>query len=194
MRKRLHIKFKSVKGSEFVSDFFDEETGKVHLESVVESIYNNKTLIASNGNIEIVKLGWSDGLMNFKYLKDNPVFYGYQEVKRNVKLTDIQLKKQLLQALYYRNKSPKKIKSKVKVFCLNSERFYAYVFAEDIKDLIDSITPLLDNTEKSGSTTWQDKNLQDFMKSYKINFTIYKMPTEVDLANIQRDIYLRCLK
>lgn len=194
MRKRLHIKFKSLKGSEFISEFFDEETGKVYNEPVVESIYNNKTLIASNGNIEVVKLGWSDGLMNFKYLKENPVFYGYQEVKRDVRLTDKQLKKQLLQALYYRHKSPKKIKSKVKVFCLNSEKFYAYVFTEDIIDLIEGIEPLLENTKKSGSKTWQDIDLQNYILSYNINFTIYKMPTEVDLANIQREIYLRCLK
>lgn len=193
MRERLHIKFKSILGSDFVSEFYDDETGKLYKESVIESVYNNKTLIASGGNIEIIKYGHSDGLMQFKYLKKEKAFYGYQETKRNVSCTDVQLKKQLLQVLKYLYDAPIRIQRKVKVVCLNSEKFYAYVFIEDLKELITSLQPLFRLSKMSASQTWKDQSLKNCIMHIDIPFKIKKMPTDVDLANIQREIYLNCL-
>lgn len=193
MRTRLHIKLIPLKGLDFYEDFFDEDTGELLKEAAIETIYNNKTLIASNTNIEIVKKGWSDGWMQFKY--PGQMFFGYQEVKRKVPCTELQFRKQLLQALkyFYDDTLNTKRDKKVKVFCLNSERFYTYVLRSDLEELFKDLFPAFELTKESASDTWKDPLLKSIMLSHKIPFRVYKMPDTVELHNILRDIYLQCL-
>ncbi len=193
MRTRLHIKLIPLKGLNFYKEFFDEDTGELLKESAIETIYNNKTIITSNTNVEIIKKGWSDGWMQFKY--PGQTFFGYQEVKRKVPCTELQFKKQLLQALkyFYDDTFNTKKGNKVKVFCLNSERFYTYVLRSDLEDLIKDLFPAFAASKQSASNTWKDPLLKNIMMSHKIPFMVYKMPNGVELHNILRDIYLQCL-
>lgn len=195
MRTRLHIKLIPLKGLDFCQEFFDEDSGDLLKESAIETIYNNKTLIVSNTNVEIVKKGWSDGWMQFKY--PGQIFFGYQETKRKVPCTNLQFRKQLLQALKYFYddviiKGNGKDK-KVKVFCLNSERFYTYVLRSDLEELFKELFPAFALTKESASNTWRDPLLKSIMMSYNIPFRTKRMPEEVELHNIIRDIYLQCL-
>lgn len=196
MRQRLHIKLVPLKGSDFVNEFYDEMTGKLLPESAIETIYNNKTLIASGTNVEIIKRGFSDGWMTFRHLERK--FFGFQETKKNVPCTDNQLKKQLLQDIKYFYddivaQDRKLINSDVKVFCLNSEKFYAYVLRSDLEDLFKEIFPFFALTNKTASHTWEDTKLREIINSFDIPFRVKRMPTEVELHVIIRDIYLQCL-
>lgn len=161
--------FIPVSGLDILDQIFDEEHNDFELEEVIEDVYKMMTYKASNMQIMTVKRGFyksretTDGYMNFG---DN--FYGLQEVKRKVSNTVNQYKKQLLQALrylwLYRNDPS------IKVFILNSEKFYVYVLREDIEDLINSLAPLFAKSNKSACKTWDDLALRFAIQKAEIKF------------------------
>ena len=161
--------FIHVNGLEILDQIFDEEHNDFELEEVIEDVYKMMTYKASNMQIMTVKKGFyrskekTDGYMNFG---DN--FYGLQEVKRKVTNTKNQYKKQLLQALrylwLYRNDPS------IKVFILNSEKFYVYVLREDIEDLINALAPLFAKSTKSACRTWDDIDLRVTIQKWNIPF------------------------
>ena len=134
--------FISVSGLEIIDQIYNEEHNDFELEEVIEDVYKMMTYKASNMQIMTIKRGFyksrekTDGYMSFG---DN--FYGLQEVKRKVCNTENQYRKQLLQALRYLwlyKNDPS-----IKVFILNSEKFYVYVLREDIEDLINGTDKIL---------------------------------------------------
>jgi len=166
-------KFIPVSGLEILDQIYDEEHNDFELEEVIEDVYKMMTYKASNMQVMTVKRGFyksrekTDGYMTFS-LNGNEKFYGLQEVKRKVRTTENQYKKQLLQALrylwLYRNDPS------IKVFILNSEKFYVYVLREDIEDLISSLAPLFAKSNKSACKTWDDYALRRAIQDYNVNF------------------------
>lgn len=163
--------FVSVSGLEILGQIYDEEHNDFELEEVIEDVYKMMTYKASNMQIMTIKRGFyksrekTDGYMSFG---DN--FYGLQEVKRKVCNTENQYKKQLLQALRYLwlyKNDPS-----IKVFILNSEKFYVYVLREDIEDLINSLAPLFAKSSKSACKAWDDLSLRFAIQKAKIEFHI----------------------
>ena len=131
------------------------------------------TYKASNMQVMTVKRGFyksreqTDGYMTFSYNGDEK-FYGLQEVKRKVCNTENQYKKQLLQALRYLwlyKNDPS-----IRVFILNSEKFYVYVLRKDIEELINILEPLFAKSDKSAYETWNDVELRLTMKNYPVKF------------------------
>jgi len=166
-------KFIPVSGLEIIDQIYDEEHNDFELEEVIEDVYKMMTYKASNMQVLTVKRGFyksrekTDGYMTFS-VDGNEKFYGIQEVKRKVCNSVNQYKKQLLQALrylwLYRNDDS------VKVFILNSEKFYVYVLREDIEDLINNLSPLFEKSSKSACESWNDLSLRKTIQSYNINF------------------------
>ena len=165
--------FISVSGLDILDQIYDEEHNDFELEEVIEDVYKMMTYKASNMQILTLKKGFyksrekTDGFMTFS-INGNEVFYGIQEVKRKVCNSTNQYKKQLLQALrylwLYKNEPS------IKVFVLNSEKFYVYVLREDIEDLINQLSPLFAKSDKSACKTWDDTDLRRTIQSYNINF------------------------
>jgi len=165
--------FISVSGLDILDQIYDEEHNDFELEEVIEDVYKMMTYKASNMQILTLKKGFyksrekTDGLMTFS-INGEEKFYGIQEVKRKVCNSTNQYKKQLLQALrylwLYKNESS------IKVFVLNSEKFYVYVLREDIEDLINQLSPLFAKSDKPACKTWNDTDLRRAIQSYNINF------------------------
>lgn len=168
-----NLKFIPVSGLEILDQIYDEEHNDFELEEVIEDVYKMMTYKASNMNVMTVKRGFyksrekTDGFMTFLYNGEEKCF-GIQEVKRKVCNSVNQYKKQLLQALrylyLYRNDPS------IKVFILNSEKFYVYVLREDIEDLINQLKPLFEVSTKPACKTWDDHTLRRMIQSYNINF------------------------
>lgn len=165
--------FISVSGLDILDQIYDEEHNDFELEEVIEDVYKMMTYKASNMQILTLKKGFyksrekTDGFMTFS-LNGDEKFYGIQEVKRKVCNSTNQYKKQLLQALrylwLYKNEPS------IKVFVLNSEKFYVYVLREDIEDLINQLSPLFAKSDKSACKTWDDIDLRRIIQSYDVNF------------------------
>jgi len=166
-------KFIPVSGLDILDQIFDEERNDFELEEVIEDVYKIMTYKASNMQVITLKKGFyksretTDGYMTFS-LNGDEKFYGIQEVKRKVCNSINQYKKQLLQALKYLwlyKNDPS-----IKVFILNSEKFYVYVLRDDIEDLISVLSPLFAKSSKSACRTWDDSLLRKTIQEYNINF------------------------
>lgn len=166
-------KFIPVSGLEILDQIYNEDFNDFEIEEVIEDVYKMMTYKASNMQVMTVKRGFyksrekTDGYMTFS-MDGSEQFYGIQEVKRKVCNSVNQYKKQLLQALrylwLYRNEPS------VKIFILNSEKFYVYVLREDIEDLISSLAPLFSKSDKSACKSWDDLDLRRTIQNYNINF------------------------
>lgn len=189
--------FKIVKGEDFYSDFFGED-GKVELESAIETVYNNNTILTSIGKIDIIKKGFSDGYMRFRYTDNIVRFYGLQETKRDVKPTITQFTKQLIQAFGYYGKLSPSLQRFCKVFCLNSAYFYGYILVEDIKDLLDSVLPAINSSGISASKLYSkmpeiSSCIKSYLEDHKDLLHYKNLPNNFELNQIFREIYLNCL-
>lgn len=183
--------FIPVSGLDILDQIFDEEHNDFELEEVIEDVYKMLTYKASNMQILTVKKGFyksrekTDGYMTFS-VSGNEKFYGIQEVKRKVCNTTNQYKKQLLQALrylwLYRNDK------NVKVFVLNSEKFYVYVLRKDIEGLIEALSPLFAKSDKSACKTWEDLDLRRTIQNYNINFNTTLL-RDLELDKTLEEIY-----
>lgn len=187
------LNFVSVSGLEILDQIYNEEYNDFELEEVIEDVYKMMTYKASNMQVMTVKRGFfksrekTDGYMTFSINGDEK-FYGIQEVKRKVSNTPNQYRKQLLQALRYLwlyKNDPS-----VKVFVLNSEKFYVYVFRKDIEDLINELAPLFSKSDKSACKSWDDLDLRHKIQSYHIQFhtTLIKdLYLDKELINIYKE-------
>ena len=165
--------FISVSGLEILDQIYNEEYNDFELEEVIEDVYKMMTYKASNMQVLTLKKGFyksretTDGYMTFS-IRGKEKFYGIQEVKRKVRTTENQFKKQLLQALRYLwlyKNDPS-----IKVFILNSEKFYVYVLREDIEDLINTLAPLFDKSDKPAYKAWDDEALKITIQKTEIKF------------------------
>lgn len=187
------LNFISVSGLEILDQIYNKEYNDFELEEVIEDVYKMMTYKASNMQVMTVKKGFyksrekTDGYMTFS-LNGEEEFYGIQEVKRKVANTPNQYRKQLLQALRYLwlyKNDPS-----VKVFVLNSEKFYVYVFRKDIENLINELCPLFSKSDKSACKTWDDLDLRHKIQEYPIQFhtTLIKdLALDKELITIYRE-------
>lgn len=187
------LNFISVSGQEILDQIYNKEHNDFELEEVIEDVYKMMTYKASNMQVMTVKRGFyksrekTDGYMTFS-LNGEEEFYGIQEVKRKVANTTNQYKKQLLQALRYLwlyKNDPS-----VKVFVLNSEKFYVYVFRKDIEDLISELAPLFSKSNKSACKTWDDLDLRHKIQESPIHFhttLIRDLALDRELINIYKE-------
>lgn len=183
--------FIPVSGLEILSQIYNEEYNDFELEEVIEDVYKMMTYKASNMQVMTVKKGFyksrekTDGYMTFS-LNGDERFFGIQEVKRKVCNSTNQYRKQLLQALrylwLYKNEPM------VKVFVLNSEKFYVYVLREDIEDLINSLAPLFAKSNKPACKTWDDIRLRRTIQEYNINFHTTLL-RDLELSETLEEIY-----
>lgn len=183
--------FIPVTGQELYDQMYDKEHNYIQLETVIEDIYKMGTYRASNMQVSTIKRGFygsreqTDGYMTFS-LNGEEKFYGIQEVKRKVCNNPSQYKKQLLQALrylwLYRNDPS------IKVFVLNSEKFYVYVLRKDIENLIEQLNPLFAVSKQPAYKSWKDINLQRTILNADIPFhtTLLK---DLRLDNALKEIY-----
>ena len=183
--------FIPVTGQELYDQMYDKEHNYIQLETVIEDIYKMGTYKASNMQVSTIKRGFykskeqTDGYMTFS-LNGEEKFYGIQEVKRKVSNKPSQYKKQLLQALrylwLYRNDPS------IKVFVLNSEKFYVYVLRKDIENLIEKLNPLFALSNEPACRSWKDKKLQETILDANIPFhtTLLK---DLRLDNTLKEIY-----
>lgn len=183
--------FIPVTGQEIYNQIYDKEHNYIQLETVIEDVYKMATYKASNMQVSTIKRGFygsreqTDGYMTFA-IDGKEEFYGIQEVKRKVSNRPSQYKKQLLQALrylwLYRNDPS------IKVFILNSEKFYVYVLRKDIEHLIDELSPLFEVSKQPAHKSWYDLDLQSKIMSTEIPFhtTLLK---DLRLDNALKEIY-----
>lgn len=199
MKETLKTNFKKINKLEYYNDMF--VNNEVDKESVIESVFNNWTIMTTNGKVKITKRGWTDGVMKFGYINGKDPshvnFYGLQECKRKVKLTNTQLCKQLLQSLKYYNDyfDSTSLQNKFKVFCLNSEKFYCYIYFDELpEDFINEIIKLIKASSYSASVAWKDPSLKCCMETWahKLPFHVKKMIDEVKLDEIFTEIYRHC--
>lgn len=183
--------FIPVTGQELYDQMYDKEHNYIQLETVIEDIYKMGTYKASNMQVSTIKRGFynsreqTDGYMTFS-LNGEEKFYGIQEVKRKVSNRPEQYKKQLLQALrylwLYRNDPS------IKVFVLNSEKFYVYVLRKDIENLIEELNPLFANSKEPAYRSWQDTTLKNTILNANIPFHTALLK-DLRLDNALKEIY-----
>lgn len=186
---------------------YDNE-GNLYVEEVIEDVYKVNLSDCSSGHIHTLKMPagnkgkrMTDGWMNFKYTETVKGFHGIHECKRGSAASVKKLPYQLAQAIKYYWEicvSLKKQREKdFKVFCLTSEKYFAYVYKEDIQALLDSLNELFESDDcppnELANKPYKHKSIIETITKYDIPFHIKEMPTDVDLANIARDIYIHCL-
>lgn len=206
MRQRLPKDFfNTIKGIEFVPDFYDGIPfySKVEKESVIETVYNNNTIMSSLGKVDIVKKGWTDGLMRFRYNGRIISFYGLQEAKRDVNPTVTQLTKQLLQALGYYSQLESTVREDCLVFCLNSAYFYGYILRSQIEELIEKVIPLINESGLSASKLYSNLPnakalVRDWIEEHYNECHLRGLEGEeeakaFEINEVLREIYLNCL-
>lgn len=184
---------------------FDDE-GNLFPESTVESVYISSISGCTQGKVQTIKIPsknrrrMTDGWMKFRYTDSVKGFTGIQECKRGKAASINKLPLQLAQAIKYyweichtNNKHVKEFK----VFCLTSEKYFAYVYKDKIVELLDTLNTLFleDDCPPNdlANKPYLHKPIIDAIKDFEIPFIIKEMPTQVDLANIMRDIYIHCL-
>lgn len=206
MRQRLPKNFLTViKGTEFCPDFYIDVPywGKVDKEAVIETVYNNNTLMTSVGKVDIIKKGWTDGLMRFRYKDRIVAFYGLQESKRDVTASRTQITKQLIQVLGYYSQLEETVKKDCLVFCLNSAYFYGYIFRSQIEDLIEKVLPIIKESGLSASKLYNKLPEAKALVSNWVNdhyhechieeLTGEKCAEAFEINKVIREIYLNCL-
>lgn len=168
------------------------------LEKTIEQVYVSKAPKATDFHVEIAAEGHNDGTVLF-YYKGKIAFMGEQEVKRNVSATRTELSKQLLQLLHYHYQKvvvpPNPPKYNYKVFILNSSKFFAYVYLEDLTEVLNQLVPLFKEIECSASQTWNQPRLQMAMKSImdSIPIVVHEITDGFKLNDCYREMYLHCL-
>lgn len=183
--------FIPVAGQEIYDQIYDKEHNYIQPETVIEDVYKMATYKASNMQVSTIKRGFygsreqTDGYMTF-VLNGDEKFYGIQEVKRKVSNRPSQYKKQLLQALrylwLYRNDPS------IKVFILNSEKFYVYVLRKDIEQLIEELCPLFAVSKEPACKSWNDTNLKSKIIDAEITFHSVLLK-DLRLDNTLKEIY-----
>lgn len=175
-------------------------------ESTIESVYISNISGCTKGKVQIIKIPsknrrrMTDGWMTFKYTSSVKGFTGIQECKKGNAATIKKLPLQLAQAIKYYWEichDNSKIEKNFKVFCLTSEKYFAYVFKDDIIDLLKQLNILFMYDDCAPNELSNKPHLHkpiiEAIKDFKVPFIIKEMPNEVDLADILRDIYKHSL-
>lgn len=187
-------------------DYFKPFLGKQMLEDFstaidepeIEDLYKDIISHLSDPSIRIVKRGFvktkekTDGLIEFRY-KNGKLFYALQEVKYKKAYTDLQLKYQLLQALVYNYRFSQETPYDFRVYILNSEKYFAYVFADEIEEIIKDLSKLFPKMKECASKAYENKLVNAYLKNCNITFHKDLITDEYQLHNTLRTIYKHCL-
>ena len=182
--------------------------GNLYVEEVIEDVYKCNISDCTIGKVHTVKQPAgnkgrrkTDGWMTFKYTDSHSGFEGIQECKRGSAAQVNKLHYQLAQAIKYYWEVCIQLKkhkdTRFKVFCLNSEKYFAYVYKEEIQELLNILNPLFEKDDcapnELSNHPEKHKEIITAIKSFDIPFKIKLLPKEVDLAVIFKDIYYHCL-
>lgn len=205
------IKWKSYTGEMILNKVISID-GKVLSESIFEDAIKLGVKESSNGQLELLKLYWTDGFG--WYFNNNKITFVLHESKANLEAKTLKgyttcLKKALLQDIGYYFKLihgeykilPKElidlseqlgyntpqecIKNNFGLFLLTNEIFISNIFIDDnMKTLLDKLEPLIKTSDKSPSKYWEDKNLRKIMQDFDVsNYGFQFMAKDADLAN-----------
>lgn len=186
--------FVPVFGSELLKEF---ET--VSAEPEVEDIYKFSYAKVSNCKIKTFKRyipkskAATDGLMECEY-DGSRLFHAIQEVKFKKSSTDWQVKQQFIQAAMYAWLfKTNGCDYNFKVFVMNSENFIAYVFVDQIQELLDSMFLAFENVSYSPCNAYKDKTLQQIVRYADIPYSKHYVEDDMKLHEIWKDIYKHCV-
>ena len=205
--------WKSYTGEEILYNASDEE-GKVSNEPMFEDAIKQGLNISSNGECLLLKFYWTDGFGWYFNGKEitfilHECKVGDSVVGKTIRGYTTCIKKALLQIIGYylkiKNREYTKFSKKLTdlansfgysdvtnfivdhfgMFLITTPKFVCNITVnEDISNLISKLEPIIQNTDKSPSQYWSDKNLKEIMLSFDIDDIPFEMmPDNVDLAD-----------
>lgn len=187
-----------------------DENGKVSNEAALEDQFKHAIYSSSNGELNLVKLYWTDGF-GWYFGENNKIIFVLHECKANIKAKTMRgyttcLKKALLQNIgyYFKIKHgkytnfPKKLKDLATnynsvqdfiidnfgMFLMTNEKFVSHVELDSkVKELINKLEPLVLKTDKSPSTYWSDIEMRTIMESFDVLDYAFKFTPDIDIAD-----------
>lgn len=192
--QRLPINFtKNVFGKDMLKDLRPASA-----EFEVEDVYKHSFMLTSNMNMKTIKKRLpgskcaTDGLIEFCY--GHRTFMGIQEVKYKKAFTDWQLKQQLIQALMYEWMfETAGTVYDMKVYILNSNTYFAYVYADEILAIKKELWKIFPTITESPCVAFSNKNVQAVIRKKLITINKSKITDEYALHTTIREIYKHCL-
>ena len=188
-------------------DFTQDLYGKTMLidfksaykEFEIEDFYKNYYSYTSIFKIRTIKRGFSDsdcatdGLLEFNYRGE--WFYGLQETKFKKAFTDLQLKYQLVQSLMYEWMfDMRKEGYNIKVHILNSEKYFAYIYEDEIVELKRKLWNIFPVVPETPSGVYSNPLVNKLLKETTISFHRENLTDKFELHKVIRNIFKHCLK
>ncbi len=186
-----------------------DEDGNVPCESVLEDQFKHAIYASSNGELNLVKLYYTDGFG--WYFNGKEIVTVLHECKANIEAKTMRgfntcLKKAFLQNIGYYfkikhkkfKKFPKKlvelskgydsvqdfIISNFGLFLMTNEKFVSHITIDDkVQKLLDTLEPLILKTDKSPSEYWDDEEMKEVMKAFDVMDYSFDTITGLNLAN-----------
>lgn len=187
--------------------------GRVPNEAVLEDQFKHAIYTSSNGELNLVKLYWTDGF-GWYFGEDNKIVFVLHECKANLSAKTMRgyttcLKKALLQNIgyYFKIKHRKYVNFPSKLielarergynvvqdfiidnfglFLMTNEVFVSNVDLDDkVQELLNRLEPLVLDTEKSPSKYWEDHRMRAVMESFDVmDYPFDFMKQSVDIMN-----------
>jgi hypothetical protein len=203
-------KWNSYTGEMILEPIIDEN-GNVPDEPALEDQFKHAIYSSSNGELSLVKLYHTDGFGWYFY--NNKIVFVLHECKANIKVKTMRgfitcLKKAFLQNIgyYFKIKHgkikrgfPKKLVELSKgydsihqfiidnfgLFLMTNEVFVSHIVIDDkVQELLDTLEPLILETDKSPSNYWDDPKLREVMESFDVlDYPFERMDKNVDIAD-----------
>ena len=189
------------------------EDGRVPNEAVLEDQFKHAIYESSNGELNLVKLYWTDGF-GWYFGEDGKIIFVLHECKANLSAKTMRgfetcLKKAFLQNIgyYFKIKHkkytnfPSQLISLAKekgydvvqdyivdnfgLFLMTNERFVSNIDMDDkVRTLLDELEPLVLDTDKSPSKYWEDRRMRAVMEKFDVmDYPFDFMDFNVDIAN-----------
>lgn len=186
------------------------EDGKVPNEAVLEDQFKHAIYSSSNGELNLVKLYWTDGF-GWYLREDGKILFVLHECKANITAKTERgfitcLRKALLQNIGYYfkikhrkyNNFPAKLNELASgkpvhdfiidnfgLFLMTNEKFVSHIPVDDqIQELLNRLEPLVLKTDKSPSKYWEDADMREVMESFNVlDYPFDDMNGDVDIAN-----------
>ena len=187
--------------------------GKVPNEAVLEDQFKHAIYSSSNGELNLVKLYWTDGF-GWYFGEDNKIVFVLHECKANISAKTMRgyitcLRKALLQNIgyYFKIKHrkytnfPNKLTELAKekgynvvqdfiidnfgLFIMTNEVFISNVEVnEKVQELLNTLEPLVLETDKSPSKYWEDPRMRTVMESFDVmDYPFDFMKRNADIMN-----------
>lgn len=214
------ITWKNISGSEIIDSCIEDNKIRPR-ESEVEDAYKQNWMLASEGELKLLKLYYTDGFGWYHNKETNRVVFVLHECKvlgvdsefKEVKIGAYieSVKKALLQVIGYYNKIKnksyssfsKELKRLAKefnyedvnqfiidnfgLFLITCPNFVAHVKFSEVKDLVQCLEELMNNSEVTPSKYWsKDPILRDIMESWNPNNVSLISTKEYDTTDTEK--------